>query len=147
MSAASAAHGAENTSRRLTAMSTSSLVCVNTTWSPTATSPTRSSQCTSGGMFWTGTLQSVMWWSPSTSSPSASPKTCSPSTAFRECPPVVVATEVFSDWHSNHSSLSFLVPKCHITTQGSRWKKTLSTSSCSLKSALWSCGTAMMPSW
>lgn len=147
-SAASVAHGAGSTSRPLTAMCTSSPVCASTTWSPTATSPSRSSQCTSGGKSWTETLQSAMWWSTSMTFLSASPETGSLSTTFREPPPVVAATQIFLRlrfWSDQYVCL--LGSKCRITTQGSRWKETLSTSSCSLKSALWSCGTATMPLW
>lgn len=46
MSAASAAHGEEDTLRPLMAMCTSSLVCVNTTWPLTAMKPTGSFLCT-----------------------------------------------------------------------------------------------------
>lgn len=65
MWAASVAHGAGSTSRHSMVMCTSFLACVNTTWSPTAMTPSQSSLCTWRGMKTMETRQSVMWWSPS----------------------------------------------------------------------------------
>lgn len=149
MSAASAAHGAEGTSRRLMATFTSSLVHASTTWCPTARRPSWSLQCTYRGQRLMETPQSITSWWPSTLCHCASLRTgwrWKKNCEWTSLISLIVLKKHLCFVFSLTFPFFFIASNCHITMQECKWKKTVFISSSKLKLALFSRGTAMTPS-